>query len=89
MTPEELLVRMQTMQASTQRLPEAMAHAAHAVTNKVKAPGVKVAAGATKDGVRVRVVSVNPRLSSRRAAARVKPVVVDAVDKAIRKALHA
>lgn len=89
MSPEEMTDFLKAMQANAAKVPAAMVSGAREVTRKVKAPGVQVAAGPTGTGVRVRVVSANPRLSSRQAAARLRPVVVKAVDASIKGALRA
>jgi len=88
-TPAELLVEMQRRYRVAQDLPRVMVDAAKVSTSGLKNPRIRVGVARKADGVVVRVASNDPRMGARAAAGRIRPVVVKAVDKAIRRAVGA
>lgn len=89
MSPEEMTATLERMLAGAKDVPATMEEQARAVAGKVHAPGVGVAVGRSGNGIVVRVLSTNPRASSRQVAARIKPTLVRAVAKGIEGCVRA
>jgi hypothetical protein len=88
MTPDEMTAQLERMQANAKDVPASLEKAARDTAKSIKAPGVGVAVGRSGEGVVVRVMSANPRASSRQVAARVKPALVSNAKREIEECLR-
>ena len=89
MTPEELPDYLEEMGKRARGASQTLEDSARSVAGRAKAPGIGVAVGQSGEGVVVRVMSTNPRISTRQLAARLKPSIIREAKRNIVRSLRA
>lgn len=87
MTPEDLLAEMHRRQLVALSVPSQVRTEVATALRPVASAGVRVGVTSTADGIRVRVLSTNRKISTRAAAARIRPVVVATVTRVLKAVL--